>query len=96
MELTFIQIGHVPDTTYKTMKPSIHSMHLVRRKFIRAATAGMAAACLMLGVKAGHAQNNPVISSVFPDGARLFESSSSLSFNVTSSVGISNITVQLT
>lgn len=81
--------------TMKRTTYSPNSVHLFRIKCARAATAVLAVACLIFGVNAAHAQN-PVITNVFPDGTRLFESSSSLSFNATSSAGVSNITVQLT
>ena len=63
--------SRTPTKTMRTMKrttESSNSMHVVRRTIIRAATAGVAVACLALGVNAAHAQS-PVITNVFPDGA---------------------------
>ncbi len=74
---------------------SLNSMRLVRTITTRAVAVGLAIACLVLGVNAVRAQN-PVINNVYPDGAHLFESSATLSFNAVSSAGVSNLTVQLT
>lgn len=79
----------------KRATDSSNSMHFLGKLIHRATTTGLVAAGLALGVNAVQAQN-PVISNVFPDGAHLFESSSLLTFNATSSAGVSNITVQLT
>jgi len=60
-------------------------------KFPTSTWAGMAAFGMLLGGAVAQAQ--PVISGVFPDGSYQFQSAAKLSFSVTSSVGITNITV---
>ncbi|MGA2867879.1 MAG: lamin tail domain-containing protein [Verrucomicrobiota bacterium] len=67
-------------------------------KRLMSAVASVAAASLMLCGNAAHAQANPVIANIYPNGTYQFQPSSQLNFTAVSSVGIapSAITVQLT
>lgn len=76
------------------MKAKISSLLIAKNKWRRIASTALAVACF--GLCAKMASANPVITNVFPTGTHLFESSGSLSFNAISSVGVSNISVQLT
>jgi hypothetical protein len=55
--------------------------------------AGLAALGILLG--GAKAQAQPVIANTYPDGKHLFESSSALSFNAQSSVGVASVSVAL-
>jgi hypothetical protein len=58
------------------------------------ATAGWAAACLLVCGSAAQAQST--IANVYPDGKVQFQSTNSLSFTASSPDGVTNITVELT